>query len=115
MATTGERIRRACTAPMPIELYDRNDSASMVRCTRPEGHDGDHSATVTIPRTVTWPEPDPRCTGTLGSRPDWMSPDQYDPCRCRLDAGHEGAHWCEHLGSPDPRLDADSASRREAP
>lgn len=33
---------------------------------------------------------DPRCTGTLGSRPGWMSPDQYDPCRCRLDRGHDG-------------------------
>jgi hypothetical protein len=55
-------------------------------------------------------EPEPggvgRCTGTLGSRPEWMSPDQYDPCRCRLDAGHDGPHWCEHLGAPDPRLSA---------
>lgn len=44
-----------------------------------------------------------RCHGTLGSRPEWMSPDQYDPCRCRLEDGHDGPHWCEHLGSPDPR------------
>lgn len=55
MAQTGERIRRACTAPMPADLYDRDDSASMVRCTRPEGHDGPHSATINRPRTVEWP------------------------------------------------------------
>lgn len=44
-----------------------------------------------------------RCKGTLGSRPEWMGVDQYDPCRCRLNEGHDGPHWCEHLGSPDPR------------
>jgi hypothetical protein len=40
--------------------------------------------------------PDPRCTVDVGSRPSWMSPDQYDPCRCTLPRGHEGAHACEH-------------------
>jgi len=49
----------------------------------------------------TEPEPvDQRCTGTLGSRPSWMNPDQYDaaggPCRCDLTAGHDGPHECEH-------------------
>jgi len=52
---------------------------------------------------------DPRCRGTLGRRPDWMSPDQYDPCRCDLTTGHDGPHECEHTradaspteGNPD--------------
>lgn len=48
---------------------------------------------------------DPRCQRTIGSRPSWMSPDQYDPCRCRLGRSHEGDCWCEHLDSPDPRDD----------
>lgn len=46
---------------------------------------------------------DGRCRGTLGTRPGWMSPDQYDPCRCYLDRGHAGPHWCDHLDTPDPR------------
>ncbi len=54
MAMTGERIRRACGAPLPIDLYDRDDSASMVRCSRPQRHDGEHEATITTPRTVRW-------------------------------------------------------------
>lgn len=58
-----------------------------------------------FPRTEEPAEVDPRCTGTLGSRPEWMSPGQYDPCRCRLDAGHDGPHWCEHLDEPDPRTE----------
>lgn len=41
-----------------------------------------------------------RCSGTLGSRPSWMSPDQYDPCRCTLVVGHDGPHTCEHEGGP---------------
>jgi hypothetical protein len=51
-----------------------------------------------------------RCEGTLGEKPTWMSWGQYDPCRCRLAAGHEpveggdGGHWCEHLSIPDPRV-----------
>jgi hypothetical protein len=40
---------------------------------------------------------DPRCKGTLGERPSWMSPDQFDPCRCTLPRGHDGDHECEHL------------------
>lgn len=39
---------------------------------------------------------DPRCTVDVGSRPGWMSPDQYDPCRCTLPKDHEGAHACAH-------------------
>lgn len=58
-----------------------------------------------FPRAEEPAEVDPRCTGTLGSRPEWMSPGQYDPCRCRLDAGHDGPHWCEHLDEPDPRTE----------
>lgn len=54
MAQTGERIRRACTAPLPEDMYDPEASASAIRCTRPEGHGGFHSATVNIPRTLTW-------------------------------------------------------------
>lgn len=51
------------------------------------------------------PRPAPkRCEGTLGTRAYWMGVDQYDPCQCRLDNGHEGPHWCEHLDEPDPRL-----------
>jgi hypothetical protein len=57
-------------------------------------------------------EADPRCRAELGRRPEWMGVDQWDPCRCRLDAGHEpveggeDGHWCEHLDVPDPRLAA---------
>ncbi len=39
---------------------------------------------------------DPRCTVDVGSRPSWMSPDQYDPCRCLLPKGHVGNHTCGH-------------------
>lgn len=39
---------------------------------------------------------DPRCKGTLGDRPGWMSPDQFDPCRCLLPRNHDGDHECEH-------------------
>lgn len=37
-----------------------------------------------------------RCTVDVGSRPYWMSPDQYDPCRCKRPAGHELPHACDH-------------------
>ena len=49
---------------------------------------------------------DERCGGTLGRRPYWMSPDQYDPCRCDLPAGHDpspddpSGHSCEHVRAP---------------
>jgi hypothetical protein len=46
---------------------------------------------------------DPRCRGTLGDRPSWMSPDQFDPCRCTLPRDHEGAHACEHTEAEDAR------------
>lgn len=39
---------------------------------------------------------DPRCTATLGRRPEWMSPDQYSPCRCGRLKGHEPPHACGH-------------------
>lgn len=39
---------------------------------------------------------DLRCVGTVGSKPWWMSHDQYDPCRCILPPGHDGDHVCEH-------------------
>lgn len=39
---------------------------------------------------------DSRCTHDLGRRPSWMSPDQYDPCRCLLPKGHDGEHECSH-------------------
>lgn len=42
-----------------------------------------------------------RCLGTLGKRPSWMSPDQYDPCRCELPNGHDGDHRCEHGTEPN--------------
>lgn len=38
---------------------------------------------------------DPRCTYTW-PLPGWMGPDQDDPCRCDLPAGHDGEHSCEH-------------------
>lgn len=47
-------------------------------------------------RLVSFAFLDGRCDGTLGGRPSWMSPDQYDPCRCDLPRGHEGPHECEH-------------------
>jgi hypothetical protein len=37
------------------------------------------------------------CNYPLGDRPEWMSPDQWDPCPCDLAAGHEGPHFCKHL------------------
>lgn len=37
-----------------------------------------------------------RCEYDLGTRPYWMSPDQYDPCRCLLPDGHDGPHQCTH-------------------
>ena len=40
---------------------------------------------------------DPRCKATLGERPGWMSPDQYEACRCTLPRDHEGEHACEHV------------------
>lgn len=36
------------------------------------------------------------CGKDAGARPSWMSPDQYDPCQCRLPLGHEGGHQCKH-------------------
>lgn len=89
---------------------ERADGAprGIVQCGLPGGHDGMHQAVTYIALT----DPDPRCRGTLGSRPSWMSPDQYDPCRCRLDRGHDGPHWCEHLGSPDPRVAVIAIPRR---
>lgn len=50
-----------------------------------------------------------RCSGTLGSKPWWMSWDQYDPCPCLLPEGHDGDHWCEHLDTPDPRKNGSHA------
>jgi hypothetical protein len=40
--------------------------------------------------------PDPRCRYTF-PLPRWMGPDQDDPCRCDLPAGHDGGHSCAHL------------------
>lgn len=31
-----------------------------------------------------------------GTVPSWAGADQIDPCRCVLDAGHEGPHRCSH-------------------
>jgi len=64
----------------------------------------------------TEPEPvDPRCTGTLGSRPSWMSPGQYDPCRCDLTTGHDGPHECEHTrADPQPDTGGPYAGTRTA-
>lgn len=40
------------------------------------------------------------CPGTVGSKPWWMSRDQYNadggPCPCLLDAGHEPPCVCDH-------------------
>lgn len=41
-------------------------------------------------------EKDDRCTYTF-PLPDWMGPDQDDPCRCDLGAGHSIPHSCSHL------------------
>jgi hypothetical protein len=38
-----------------------------------------------------------RCQGTLGRRPEWMSPDQWDGCRCLLEVGHDGPCECIHV------------------
>jgi hypothetical protein len=37
-----------------------------------------------------------KCGGTVGQRPGWMSPDQYDPCMCVLAFEHEGDCVCKH-------------------
>lgn len=50
---------------------------------------------------------DPRCRGKLGSRPSWMSPDQYDPCRCDQPKGHDGPHQCQHTRA-DGRVNPDA-------
>jgi len=52
-----------------------------------------------------------RCSGTLGSRPSWMSEGQYDPCRCKLPGGHSGEHACEHT---DPGLGLADQPERDA-
>ena len=39
---------------------------------------------------------DARCTFTW-PLPWWMGPEQDDPCRCDLPAGHAGDHSCEHI------------------
>ena len=44
-----------------------------------------------------WSEGQPlKCGKDVGSRPSWMSPDQYDPCRCLLGLGHDGGCACSH-------------------
>lgn len=48
-----------------------------------------------------------KCGKKLGERPDWMSPDQYDPCRCDLPEGHpptddESGHSCGHIRGEKP-------------
>lgn len=54
------------------------------------------------------PELEPKkCGKKLGERPDWMSPDQYDPCRCDLPEGHpptddESGHSCGHIRGEKP-------------
>ena len=45
----------------------------------------------------------PPCGVDVSKRPYWMSPDQYDPCPCVLDQGHEGKHDCG-----DPAHDQDA-------
>jgi hypothetical protein len=36
------------------------------------------------------------CGEKMGSKPEWMSEWQYDPCSCKRMAGHDGPHACEH-------------------
>lgn len=48
------------------------------------------------PVKLTWEEVDHRCRHDLSRRPEWMGVDQYDPCRCIHDVGHEGPHECKH-------------------
>lgn len=37
------------------------------------------------------------CGAEVGRRPEWMGVDQYDPCPCVLDKGHDGQpHECCH-------------------
>jgi hypothetical protein len=58
---------------------------------------------------------DPRCKGTLGQRPSWMSPDQYDPCRCTLPRDHEGDHACEHTAVSSPDVSGDPEHPESGP
>jgi len=51
---------------------------------RSDGHD-------LCPRCSTF-----KCAGTVGRRPEWMSPGQYDACLCVLVASHDGPHRCKH-------------------
>ena len=37
-----------------------------------------------------------RCGKPVGSPPYWMSRDQFDPCPCVLEPGHEGICKCDH-------------------
>lgn len=45
------------------------------------------------------------CGRDVGSRPTWMSPDQYDPCPCLLPIGHEAACQCSCPHVTPPGLD----------
>lgn len=46
-----------------------------------------------------WVEGQPlKCGKDVGSRPEWMGVDQYDPCPCLLDLGHDGGCACDHTG-----------------
>ena len=51
-----------------------------------------------------------RCGRQVGSRPWWMGPDQYDPCHCIRDKGHDGECRCTHTG---PRCTSDITLRDE--
>lgn len=53
------------------------------------------------------PNPDSvRCNGDAG---------QCDPCRCRLDLGHVGPHWCEHPDALDPLVEWVKSTMAEGP
>lgn len=54
------------------------------------------------PRLLSWRLIEaPTCGRDLGSRPSWMSPDQYDPCPCVLPEGHDGDCACSCKATDD--------------
>jgi len=41
------------------------------------------------------------CWKSVGSKPWWMSEDQFSPCKCLLGQNHDGECKCEHTIGDD--------------
>lgn len=49
------------------------------------------------------------CGKDVGSKPWWMSADQFDPCHCKLPKNHADICRCEHMLSE--MVDDEQATR----